>query len=58
MKDGSITEQGCHRELSKAGGDYSQMLTYDHARTARKQSSTDDSEVTTVDEDLPSGLYT
>lgn len=53
MKEGTITEQGSHSELAKASGDYSQMLTFDHARTVKKQNSTDDKEVKTTDDVLP-----
>lgn len=53
IKEGTISERGTHSELSKAAGDYSQMLTFDHARTVKKQSSADDNVVESVDEELP-----
>lgn len=53
IKEGSITERGSHSELSKASGDYSQMLTFDHARTVKKDNSTDDVELKTAADVLP-----
>ncbi len=57
MKDGAISERGSHSELAKAAGDYSQMLTFDHARSVKKQNSSDDSEVKKLDEETPLGMY-
>ncbi|XP_034256173.1 multidrug resistance-associated protein 5-like [Thrips palmi] len=56
LKEGSITERGSHSELSKASGDYSQMLTFDHARAVKKQNSADDTDLKTTDDVLPDEL--
>ncbi|KAK3927988.1 Multidrug resistance-associated protein 5 [Frankliniella fusca] len=53
LKDGAISEHGSHSELSKAAGDYSQMLTFDHARSLKKQTSADDTEAKNIDEEPP-----
>ena len=54
MKDGTISEQGSHAELLKAAGDYSQMLTFDHTRTVKKQSSGDEAVTEDITE-VPNG---
>lgn len=51
MKDGTISERGSHSALSEAAGDYCQMLTFDHSRSVKKQNSSDDTEVKTIDVD-------